>query len=210
MIKAKRTYLLYFTFLFLILGCEKESDSYEPAFVEGVVLDQVSGLPIPHARLTLYELEAESSDLFFFWDSIDLQTAGSDGTYRFDYQGDRSNLYGLKAEHDKYYKLQGIDYKFRQHSTEIDVYAVPRSYLRVRMLDEPPFRIMDSLWILTTIYAPKTKVLTSFTDTTVIASTTPNEFEVISLVLWNEGERTNLGDVTFCPAHDTCSVMFTF
>ena len=210
MIKAKCTCLLYFTFLFLILGCEKESDPYEPAFVEGVVLDQVSGLPIPYAKLTLFELEAGLPTRFIFWDSIDIQTAGPDGTYRFDYQGDRSNLYGLKAEHDKYYNLPEIDNKFRQHRTEIDVYAIPKSYLRIRMFDEPPLRTFDSIWILSTTFAPTTKILTPFTDTTVIAPTTANESEVISWVFWNEGERTNLGGFNFCPAHDTCSVMFTF
>lgn len=210
MIKARGLYLLSLIFIISLLGCDRESNPYEPAFVEGVVLDRVTDLPVPNAKVTLYELEAESTDLFVFWDSIDVQTSGPDGTYRFDYQGDRSNLYGLKAEHNKYYSLQGIDYKFRQHLTKIDVLTVPKSYLRVRLLDEPPLRMMDSIWILSTTFAPRTSVLTSFMDTTVIAPTTPNEYEVIILVLWNEGERTNLGDVTFCPAHDTCSIILTY
>jgi len=209
-IKAKRTCLLYFTFLFLILGCEKESDPYEPAFVEGVVLDQVSGLPIPYAKLTLYELEDGEPSWFIFWDSIDVQTAGEDGSYRFDYRGDRTNVYGLKVEHEKYYKQREISQSFRQHRTEIDVYAVPKSYLRVRMLDDPPFRMMDSIWIQSTTYAPDVKVLKSFIDTTVISPTTPSTSQATSLVLWKEGERTNIGSITFCPGHDTCSVTIRF
>ena len=209
-IRAKRTYLLYFTFLFLILGCEKESDPYEPAFVEGVVLDRVTDLPVPYAKVTLYELEPHERPWFVFWDPIAVQTAGSDGFFRFDYQGEETNLYGLKTDQMGYYEEEEINQFFRIDVTEKNVYPLPKSYMKIRMVDESPFLLFDSVWINGTTYAPITRLFSHFSDTTVVIPVTPEIAGSVLLTFWNDGQRTDLLDNASCTAHDTCSVIYRY
>jgi len=209
-IKAKCTCLWYFTFLFLILGCEKESDPYEPAFVEGVVLDRVTDLPVPYAKVTLYELEANERPWFIFWDSIAVQTAGSDGVFRIDYRGQQGYLYGLIADHEKYFEEEEIDQFFSTDITEKNVYPLPRSYVQIRLIDEVPIMPFDSLWIKTVNFASATKIFDHFSDTTIVVSVLPEQGETALLSFWNDGQRTDLLGNASCTAHDTCSVIYRY
>ena len=211
MTKSTYSYLLYLSFLFLCLGCDKESDSYEPAFVEGVVLDRVTNLPVPNAKVTLYELEPHERPWFIFWDAIAVETAEQDGTFRFDYNGQQGHLYGIKADKEGYYEEEEIDQFFRIDETEKNVYPLPKSYVQIRLIDEFPFMPFDSLWIKTINFASATRIFDHFSDTTIVVSVLPEVGGTALLSFWNEGQRTNiLGNNASCTAHDTCLVQYRY
>jgi hypothetical protein len=228
-LQTPQIFLVLFT-IFVLTSCKKQ-----PSFIEGTirgtVIDQVTKLPVPDARIFFRHRDiCPFDELEECWTVLDSTSYITDSLGRFtisyhietEYKPSNPHRLSAKPRKEGYFNLRVDDIgAFGPGRDTITVSLFPMTYLRVRILDvnPGPDRKYDGIRMWHTIYVPIDSVVQNPLDTTLIIIADPFMYNQEYLPLtWNLfyldhpeilGPRINIPNVQ-CPPHDTCDVEIRF
>lgn len=211
-------------------SCKKQPEVIEGT-IRGTVIDQVTKEPVQGARILFRYRDICPFDfLEDCWTVLDSTTFVSDSlgkfviNYHIEAEYKPSNPHRLSAKPIKegYFSLKLDDIgAFGPGRDSITVAIFPKTYLRVRIIDENPGVLQyDGIRLRHSIYVPLDSILQYPLDTTIVIAGDPSIYPLTdyNTLVWNlfyldqpqiVGPISKIHQVN-CPPHDTCDVEIRF
>ena len=205
--KINILYFSFFIFLFSLESCYLENCPPKSTSIEGVLLNELTDLPIPYTKIWLTESRVKEGTYLLLKDSIAFQITNEQGAFQFDYKVKGSHTYGLTISSKEYFSKSGS--YINEYDDKTTLYAYPNTYLQIRIVDKPPIQAFDSVSIRNSFsHNPKSKILENFSDTTITHIIRPNFEGYLNLKLWNQGQRIDIKSSNYyCAPRETCKVI---
>jgi hypothetical protein len=210
---------LLFVFITLfsccIISCDKEE--IRKSFVDGVLVTAQTHEPIPYAKIYLMMTD----DIFFTtsgtldaWYPVDSSVTDDNGAFHFDFEIDedvvRIGVYPQKEHYFDYRRV--IHYSSTEMEAGIQPDLSPKSYLKIRVKDEPPFSDYTGIRIPTVPSQELILLEGNPIDTTVYMWLHGGESLLMGWYYRNTDTTwvSESGGWVGCPSFDTCSYEILF
>jgi hypothetical protein len=208
---------LLFAFITLssccIFSCKK--NDLRKSFADGVVTDAESLEPIPYAKVYLMMTNSifftTGSGEFYRVDSIIID---KNGVFHFDFEvSDEVERVGFYLQKEHYFDYEKvIHYGLSEMESGVKPPLYPKSYLKIRVKDEPPFSDYTGLHIPVISFQPSIWLEGNPLDTTVYLWLHGQESTLIDWYYHNPDSTwvQDFGGWVGCPSFDTCSYEILF
>jgi hypothetical protein len=207
---------LLFVFITLfsccIISCDKE-DEFKVTFADGVVTNTESSEPVPYAKVYLMKNESDLSVDFPSWEKMDSLITDEHGVFHFDFEASSSILYGFYVLKEYFFSYEKVYHYTRgEMQTGVKPPLSPKSYLEIRVKDEPPFSDYTGIRIPTVPSQELILLEGNPIDTTVYMWLHGGESLLMGWYYRNTDTTwvSESGGWVGCPSFDTCSYEILF
>lgn len=225
---------IYKYFLFAILissSCKKQPEVIEGT-IRGTVIDHVTKEPVQGARIFFrHRDKCPHEDFEDCWTVLDSTSYISDSLGRFvisyrieaEYMPSNPHRLSAKPRKEEYFNLRLDDIgAFNPGRDSIVVAIWPKTYLRVRIIDEnpDPDRKYDGIRLNHTSFVLWDSIFQKPLDTTIIMVGNPfnypsHGFNTFAWALFYLDQPQIIGPISTipqvqCPPHDTCDIEIRF
>lgn len=215
-------WVLLFLATLLLEGCIGRNPPFQGTISGQVISHMDNATAVPYAKVIAYRINGlDPLPDPQYWIPVDSTIADQNGEFTLDYEVGIENPFMLaQGSKDEYFRNFSAAY-FRRVSDSIQVYMLPKTYFKVHIEDEYPYRRPEhsSIYLYNTYLDRSDTIYQYPLDTTILMPGTPklrsdSTLAVIRYrILYDQPNFSGTsGEIPHdgCAPFDTCEVWFTF
>jgi hypothetical protein len=152
--KSRAFQIILFLSIMSLSGCTKDQlHDYQNIYLEGYVLDIISGEPIENVEIKIYEWRYF---LFYFLELYDSTSVYSDaeGHYKIEFKYTSGNQYNIRAVKELYFRRE--IYYLPDNRDTFSIYLFPQGFIKSQIKNRIPRNNADYIdFIFTSEYDPQ-------------------------------------------------------